>query len=232
MENEELNKAAAPVEEKKPEAAPAPKAAAPVAENKPADFKKPYQHGGDHRDFRGGKGGRSFGHRPPMKKDYEEKVVHIGKVCKVVKGGKRIRFSATVVIGNEKGRFGYGIGKSIEVPEAIKKAIAAAHNQMIDIPVIQNDTIPHEVEGTFGACKVFLKPAPAGTGIVAGGAVRAILELAGIKNVYSKVYGSRCPINVIKATVNGCKQLRTISLAQELLNKEKEAKEAKTDEVK
>jgi small subunit ribosomal protein S5 len=220
MENEELNKAAS-AEETAPVAA---VEAAPVAENKPVE-KRSFGHQ-DHK-FDPRNGGRRPFHRTPIKKDYEERVIHIGKVTKVVKGGKKMRFSAVVVIGNGKGKFGYGIGKSIEVPEAIKKAIAVAKVEMYDLPVVKNDTIPHTVEGYFGATKVFLKPAPAGTGIVAGGAVRAILELAGIKNVYSKVYGSRSSINVIKATVNGIKQLRTISLAQELLNKEKEAKEAK-----
>ncbi len=218
MENEEIKNAAQevkPAEAPKAEVSEAPKAA---NNNNHSHSDRPFN-----KDARGG---RRFSHRPPVKKEYEERVVHIGKVAKTVKGGKRMRFAAIVVIGNGKGRFGYGIGKSIEVPEAIKKAISVANANLINMPIAKNDTIPHTIEGNFGACKVFLKPAPAGTGIVAGGAVRAILELAGIKNVYSKVYGSRSTINVIKATVDGVKQLRTISLAKELLAEENGVKEA------
>jgi len=160
--------------------------------------------------------------RPAVVKEYEERIVHISRISKTVKGGRRMKFSALVVIGNGKGKYGYGIGKSIEVPEAIKKALAAAKSDLLYLPIVKNDTIPHAVEGHFGACKVFLKPAPAGTGIVAGGPVRAILELAGVKNVYSKVYGSRSSINVIKATVDGLTQLKTVSLAKESLKKEEE----------
>ncbi len=155
--------------------------------------------------------------RPAVQKDYEERIVHISRITKVVKGGKRMKFSALVVIGNGKGKYAYGLGKSVEVPEAIKKALADAKNDIHVLPIVKNDTIPHIVEGEYGASKVFLKPAPAGTGIVAGGPVRAILELAGIKNVYSKVYGSKSSINVIKATVNGLQQLKTVSLAKESL---------------
>lgn len=188
--------------------------------NNHSHFDRPFN-----RDSRGGN--RRFSHRTPVKKEYEERVVHISKVSKTVKGGRKMRFSAVVVIGNGKGRFGFGIGKSIEVPEAIKKAISVANSDIINLPIVKNDTIPHTVEGNFGACKVFLKPAPAGTGIVAGGSVRAILELAGIKNVYSKVYGSRSTINVIKATVDGIKQLKTVSLAKQSLAQENgSAKEA------
>lgn len=208
MENEEVK----PVEQ-----------ATPAAEgNQTAEVKASKPDNGNHshsgpfnRDNRGGN--KRFSHRAPVKKEYEERVVHISKVSKTVKGGRKMRFSAVVVIGNGKGRFGFGIGKSIEVPEAIKKAITVANADLINLPIVKNDTIPHTVEGNFGACKVFLKPAPAGTGIVAGGSVRAILELAGIKNVYSKVYGSRSTINVIKATIDGIKQLKTVSLAKESL---------------
>jgi small subunit ribosomal protein S5 len=220
MENEDIKKTeAAPAVEPSQASAPA---AAPVAPAAHAD-RRPGAFGGHqgqgfNRDRNGGHGMHGNSHRAPIQKEYEEKVVHIGRICKVVKGGKRVRFSALVVIGNGKGRFGFGIGKSLEVPEAIKKAIAAAQTEMYNLPIVKNDTIPHAVEGNFSACKVFLKPAPAGTGIVAGGPVRILLELAGIKNVYSKVYGSRSSINVIKATVDGIKQLRVQSLAQELLN--------------
>jgi len=175
------------------------------------------------RSSRGNGHGRR-GRGAPVKKEYEERVVHISRISKTVKGGRRMRFSALVVIGNGKGKYGFGIGKSVEVPDAIKKALQVAQHDVRIIPIVKNGTIPHTVEGNFGACKVFLKPAPAGTGVVAGGPVRAILELAGIKNVYSKVYGSRTSINVIKATADGLGKLKTkkvLELAQEAKKEEK-----------
>lgn len=178
------------------------------------------------------RGGRRFnGPRKPIVKEYEERVVRISKVTKVVKGGKRMKFSALVVVGNGKGKYGYGLAKSGEVPEAIKKAIASAERDIHVLPIAKNDSIRHEVEGEYGATKVFLKPAPAGTGIVAGGPVRAILELAGIKNVYSKVYGSRFSLNIIKATVLGLSQLKSETPKQELEAEQKAAapKEEKAD---
>lgn len=145
----------------------------------------------------------------PEEKLYEEKVVKISRVSKTVKGGKRMRFTALVVIGDGKGKFGYGLGKSTEVPEAIKKALASARRNLFKMQITKNDSITHAVMGQFGATKVFLKPAPEGTGLIAGGAVRAILELAGVKNVYSKIYGSRTQTNAVKATVEGLRQLKT-----------------------
>lgn len=162
-----------------------------------------------------GKGGRRFNRGDKNtrgrkeEKLYEERVIKISKVSKTVKGGKRMRFTALVVIGDGKGKFGYGLGKSAEVPDAIKKAIAVARKNMFKITISEGDTIAHPIKGHFGATEVFLKPAPAGTGLVAGGAVRSILELAGVKNVYSKIYGSRTQNNVIKATVDGLNQLKT-----------------------
>jgi small subunit ribosomal protein S5 len=141
--------------------------------------------------------------------EYEEKIVKITRVSKTVKGGKRIRFTALVVIGDGKGKFGYGLGKAMEVPEAIKKALASARRNVFHIEIAKNESITHQVYGKFGATQVFLKPAPEGTGLVAGGAVRAILELAGIKNVYSKIYGSRTKNNVVKATVDGLRSLKS-----------------------
>ena len=183
-----------------------------------AEVKTPRQ-GADKRPSRR----QTASRRALLKKDYEERVIHISRVTKVVKGGKRMKFSALVVIGNGKGKYGYGFGKSIEVPEAIKKGLAHAKNHVMTLPIVKNGTIPHSVVGEFGVVKVFLKPAPEGTGIVAGGAVRTILELAGVKDVYSKVYGSRSSaINVIKATVDGLRQLRTTSLAKETLKVEEE----------
>ena len=149
--------------------------------------------------------------RAQEEKLFDEKVVKISRVTKVIKGGKRMRFSALVVIGDGKGRYGYGLGKSGEVPEAIKKAIASARKNLKKIEIAKGGTITHPIKGKFGAAQVFLKPAPEGTGLIAGGAVRAILELAGIKNVYSKVYGSRTQANVVKATMDGLSQLKTYS---------------------
>ena len=120
-----------------------------------------------------------------------------------------MKFSALVVIGNGKGKFGFGTGKSGEVPDAIKKAVEKAKRQVVDVKIVKGNTIPHEIIGKFGATTVFLRPAPEGTGIIAGGPVRAILELAGIKNIYSKVYGSRTPINCIRATANGLANVKT-----------------------
>ena len=127
-----------------------------------------------------------------------------------------MRFSALVVIGDSKGRYGFGMGKSVETPEAIKKAIASAKKQLQKVEIVEGDTIAHEIVGKFGATQVYLKPAPEGTGLVAGGAVRAILELAGIKNVYSKIYGSRTQMNVVKATVNGLVSLKSYTKVKQI----------------
>ncbi len=159
------------------------------------DGKKPFK--------KDGKDNRSF------EKQYEERVVSINRISKTVKGGRRMRFAALVVIGDGKGRFGYGTGKAAEVPDAIKKALEAAKKNMYRVSIVKNNTISHEITGEFGATKVYLKPAPEGTGIIAGGPVRAILELAGIKNIYSKVYGSRTSINCIRATVDGLSKVHT-----------------------
>ena len=143
--------------------------------------------------------------RKEVVKEYEERVVAINRVTKVVKGGKRMKFSALVVIGNGKGKFGFATGKSGEVPDAIKKAVDKAKRNLISIEIVNGGTLAHEIIGKFGATNVFLKPAPEGTGIIAGGPVRAILELAGVKNIYSKVYGSRTKINIIRATASALK---------------------------
>lgn len=140
---------------------------------------------------------------------YEEKVVTINRVSKTVKGGRRMRFSVLVVIGDGKGTVGFGTGKANEVPDAIKKAIEAAKKNLYKVTTVKGDTFPHEIIGKYGACSVFLKPAPDGTGVIAGGPVRAVLELAGIKNTYSKVYGSRTPINIVRATINAIENLKS-----------------------
>ncbi len=148
--------------------------------------------------------------RPPRKKEeklFDERVVHIGRVAKVVKGGKRFSFAALVVIGDHKGNVGFGTGKAGEVPDAIKKGIEDAKKNMTKI-VITGSTIPHEVLGEFGAAKVFIRPAAEGTGIIAGGPVRAVLELAGVEDVLSKSLGSNSAINMVRATMDGLKSLR------------------------
>ncbi len=144
---------------------------------------------------------------PKEAKEFEEQVVEVARVTRVVKGGRRMRFRATVVIGNKKGTMGYGIGKAAEVQQAISKAVAQARKRLIKVPIYKG-TIPHQVQVKFKASKVFMKPASEGTGIIAGGAVRQILEMAGVHNVLSKSLGSTNRINAAKATYQALTLLR------------------------
>ena len=142
--------------------------------------------------------------------EFEEKVVDISRVTKVAKGGRTMRFSALVVVGNRKGKVGLGTGKASEVPDAIKKAIQAASKNLITVPIFKT-TIPHPITGRSGAGAVMLRPASQGTGIIAGGAVRSVLELAGIENILSKSLGSKSPLNAANATMEALKSLRPFS---------------------
>ena len=139
-----------------------------------------------------------------------DKIVEIRRVAKVVKGGRRFKFSALAIVGDGEGMVGYGLGKAHEVPDAIRKAIEKARKNMFKIP-LKGSTIPHEVIAEFGAAKVILKPASRGTGIKAGGAVRAIMEAVGVKDILTKCIGSRNPHNVIKAVMNGFKEMKSVS---------------------
>ena len=154
-------------------------------------------------------------------KELKEKVVAINRVAKVVKGGRTFRFSALVVVGDGAGHIGVGNGKSAEVPDAIKKAIEDAKKNIVEVPIV-NDTIPHEMIGNFGSGKVLLKPASEGTGLIAGGAARSVLELAGYKNIRTKNLGSNNPRNAVYATITALQSMKTAEQVAALRGKKVE----------
>lgn len=158
----------------------------------------------------------------PQIKENEEIVIEVKRVTKVTKGGRNFRFSATVVVGNRKGKVGLGTGKANEVQDAVKKAIATATKNLIEVSLIDNRTIPHEAIGVSGAAKVLIKPAKAGNGVIAGGPVRAVLELAGISDVISKSLGSNTKLNTARATMNALLQQKTVEEVAALRGKSKE----------
>ena len=160
--------------------------------------------------------------REPRPKMYETEIINIGRVTKVTKGGRHFRFSATVAVGDRKGQIGIGTGKANEVPDAIKKAEQSATKSVVRVSIVDNSTIPHEAIGVRGASKVMLKPASKGTGVKAGGPVRAVLELAGIKDILSKSQGSNTKINMAFATLEALKVQRTAEQVAALRGKKVE----------
>ncbi len=161
----------------------------------------------------------------PQGLEIKEKVVHINRVAKVVKGGRRFSFSALVVAGDHNGLVGFGLGKGKEVPEAIRKGVERAKKSLVRVP-IHEGTIPHEVRGRFGAAKVILRPASEGTGVIAAGGVRAIVELSGIRNILTKRLGSSNPQNLVKATIEALRSLRSVEDITKLRARPDKAPEA------
>ena len=172
---------------------------------------------------RGNRPVRGGARKPFVKpeKEFEEKVVQINRISKTVKGGRKMRFAALVVVGDKKGRVGYGMGKANEVPDAIRKASEAAKKNVVRVSLVNdNKTIPHPVTGVYGAGQVVLRPAAEGTGVIAGGAIRSVLELAGLTDVVSKCVGSRTPINAVRATMAGLTSLRTVQAVSKIRGKQ------------
>lgn len=150
--------------------------------------------------------------------EFKEKLVAINRVSKTVKGGRNMRFTALVVVGDENGRVGAGMGKAAEIPEAIRKGVESAKKNLITVP-LSGTTIPHEINGIFGTSKVVLLPAPEGTGVIAGGAARAVLELSGIRDIRTKSFGSSNKMNTVKATISGLSNLRSPEMVAKLRGK-------------
>ena len=150
--------------------------------------------------------------------EFKEKLVSVNRVSKTVKGGRNMRFSALMVVGDEKGRIGCGMGKAVEIPEAIRKGLEAAKKNMITVP-LNGTTIPHEVVGVFGTGRVKMRPAPEGTGVIAGGPVRAVLEAVGIKDIVTKSIGTNNKINMVRATLAGLSQLRSAEQVAQMRGK-------------
>ena len=150
--------------------------------------------------------------------EFKERLVSINRVAKVVKGGKNFRFTALMVVGNENGKVGVGLGKAAEIPEAVRKGVEDAKRHMIEVPIV-GTTIPHAVEGRFGKGHVRMLPAEEGTGVIAGGPARAVLESVGIRDIRTKSFGSNNPSNCVKATLNGLGQLRTVEQVAKLRGK-------------
>lgn len=206
-------------EEAKNEKQPAAKTAEPQkAEQKPApsaaakkDDKKPAGRSGGRDDRRkGGRGRGRRGDRRQEEKEFEQRILSLDRVTRVTKGGKRMRFRAAMIIGDEKkNRVGYGVSKAGDVANAVNKAVRQAKKGVFTVPLVE-ETIPHEVSQKYGAARILLKPAPKGTGVKAGGAVRVVLELAGIPNVTGKILGSKSKLNNAKATMAALKRLRTV----------------------
>ncbi len=211
---------AAPAEASKPASKNKPDTAAPIADELlPGNF-DPFARPVNPR----------FANKPQREQEFEERVLQIKRVIKVTKGGRRFKFSALVVVGDKKGRVGYAIGKHIEVPEAIKKAVRQAKKNLFQVKITgEADTVPHEVIGHKGAARVMLKPAAEGKGVIASDNIRAVVELAGYRNIYSKNLGTNNPLNVVIAAIDGLNQMRT---AEEISRLKADSNKKDNSEVK